>query len=383
MLASARLSERSVRRYARFGALGSRLLSSGVTVCAQSAVDAQRFIAVGATPDNVRVTGNVKFDLQIPAATVAAGRQHRVEWGGDARPVWIAGSTREGEEGGCSMHTSTCVVVIRTLCSCSCRDIRRASTRSGNCCASAAYATARAVSSVGRKPTTKSCWSTPSASCRCCMPPVMWHSSAAAWCRSAATTCSAGLARARGAGRPAPAEHARGGDPAARGASAQNRTRCSRAGECRERRPTGVQLQVAGGFAVGPERDISRTGNRAPAQPPREARREARRERREASDRAADFVSHNPSPLIPSLLGSRARATVRDAARSFARFVARRSRGFRPLERPCADSGYLHYRQATWRRRLRHLLQRRASVTPTSMNSTHRLPRRCKPSASS
>jgi LPS sulfotransferase NodH len=26
------------------------------------------------------------------------------------------------------------------------------------------------------------------------------------------------------------------------------------------------------------------------------------------------------------------------------------------------DSGYLHYRQATWRRRLRHLLQRRASV---------------------
>ena len=98
VLASARLSERSVRRYARFGALGSRLLSSGVTVCAQTAVDAQRFIAVGATPDNVRVTGNVKFDLQIPAATVAAGRQHRVEWGGDARPVWIAGSTREGEE---------------------------------------------------------------------------------------------------------------------------------------------------------------------------------------------------------------------------------------------------------------------------------------------
>jgi 3-deoxy-D-manno-octulosonic-acid transferase len=98
VLASARLSERSVRRYALFGALGSRLLSRGVTVCAQTASDARRFIAVGATPDNVRVTGNVKFDLQIPAAAVAAGRRHRAEWGGDARPVWIAGSTREGEE---------------------------------------------------------------------------------------------------------------------------------------------------------------------------------------------------------------------------------------------------------------------------------------------
>jgi 3-deoxy-D-manno-octulosonic-acid transferase len=73
VLASARLSERSVRRYGRFGALGSRLLSSGVTVCAQSAVDAQRFIAVGATPDNVRVTGNVKFDLQIPCGDRGSG----------------------------------------------------------------------------------------------------------------------------------------------------------------------------------------------------------------------------------------------------------------------------------------------------------------------
>jgi 3-deoxy-D-manno-octulosonic-acid transferase len=98
VLASARLSERSVRRYARFGALGSRLLSNGVTVCAQTAADAQRFIAVGAAPDNVRVTGNVKFDLQIPAAAVEAGRRHRDDWGGAARPVWIAGSTREGEE---------------------------------------------------------------------------------------------------------------------------------------------------------------------------------------------------------------------------------------------------------------------------------------------
>jgi 3-deoxy-D-manno-octulosonic-acid transferase len=98
VLASARLSERSVRRYARFGSLGSRLLSRGVTVCAQTDADAARFLAVGAARERVHVTGNVKFDLEIPAATIAAGRQRRVEWGGAARPVWTAGSTREGEE---------------------------------------------------------------------------------------------------------------------------------------------------------------------------------------------------------------------------------------------------------------------------------------------
>jgi 3-deoxy-D-manno-octulosonic-acid transferase len=97
VLASARLSERSVRRYATFGRLGSRLLGRGVTVCAQTAIDAQRFVAVGADPDRVRVTGNVKFDLQIPAAAVALGREQRAQWGADRR-VWIAGSTREGEE---------------------------------------------------------------------------------------------------------------------------------------------------------------------------------------------------------------------------------------------------------------------------------------------
>jgi 3-deoxy-D-manno-octulosonic-acid transferase len=98
VLASARLSERSVRRYVRFGSLGSRLLANGVTVCAQSAADAERFVAVGAARERVHVTGNVKFDLEIPAATIEAGRQRRAEWGGDSRPVWIAGSTREGEE---------------------------------------------------------------------------------------------------------------------------------------------------------------------------------------------------------------------------------------------------------------------------------------------
>ena len=61
------------RRYRRFGALGRRLLSNGVTVCAQTAADAERFDPVGAARRARDVTGNVKFDLQIPAAAVEAG----------------------------------------------------------------------------------------------------------------------------------------------------------------------------------------------------------------------------------------------------------------------------------------------------------------------
>jgi 3-deoxy-D-manno-octulosonic-acid transferase len=96
VLASARLSERSVRRYAQFGDLGRRLLGHGVAICAQTATDAERFVAAGAARASVRVTGNMKFDLQIPAATIADGRERRAQW--SRGRVWIAGSTRDGEE---------------------------------------------------------------------------------------------------------------------------------------------------------------------------------------------------------------------------------------------------------------------------------------------
>ena len=44
-----------------------------------------------------RVTGNVKFDLELPQSDVDAGRDFRRR-SAPARPVWIAGSTHEGEE---------------------------------------------------------------------------------------------------------------------------------------------------------------------------------------------------------------------------------------------------------------------------------------------
>ena len=96
ILASARLSPKSVRRYRRFGALFRVVFAGKTFVAAQSAEDAARFIAVGADPALTSVIGNVKFDMLADAALVQRGAELRLAW--DARPAWIAGSTHAGEE---------------------------------------------------------------------------------------------------------------------------------------------------------------------------------------------------------------------------------------------------------------------------------------------
>jgi 3-deoxy-D-manno-octulosonic-acid transferase len=94
-LANARLSERSARRYARFPSLTGWALGNLAGIAAQTEADAQRFAALGAR--EVTVTGNVKFDLAVPDAMVERGADFRARFGID-RTVWVAGSTREGEE---------------------------------------------------------------------------------------------------------------------------------------------------------------------------------------------------------------------------------------------------------------------------------------------
>jgi 3-deoxy-D-manno-octulosonic-acid transferase len=95
VLANGRLSERSARRYARVPALARWALSNLAGIAAQTEGDAQRFAAIGAR--SPAVTGNVKFDLAVPDAMRELGREFRRRFGA-ARTVWVAGSTRDGEE---------------------------------------------------------------------------------------------------------------------------------------------------------------------------------------------------------------------------------------------------------------------------------------------
>lgn len=96
LLASARISERSGRRHRRFAGLFREALACDVTIAAQTAADAERFRAIGAPLAAVHVTGNVKFDFEVPEEARRLGAHIRAELG--SRPVWIAGSTHEREE---------------------------------------------------------------------------------------------------------------------------------------------------------------------------------------------------------------------------------------------------------------------------------------------
>lgn len=94
VLANARLSERSLRKARRLGAL-MRGAARGISlVAAQTEADADRVRSLGVT--HVDVTGSIKFDVQVPQAALALGGQWRMQVG--ARPVLLCASTREGEE---------------------------------------------------------------------------------------------------------------------------------------------------------------------------------------------------------------------------------------------------------------------------------------------
>ncbi len=94
-LVNARMSERSARLYAAFPALTRPMLATLSGVAAQTDADAARLAALGA-PGAV-VTGNVKFDVAATSAGEALGREFRARFG-ETRPVWVAASTRDGEE---------------------------------------------------------------------------------------------------------------------------------------------------------------------------------------------------------------------------------------------------------------------------------------------
>jgi 3-deoxy-D-manno-octulosonic-acid transferase len=97
VLVSARISPKSVRSYRRLLPLFRETLSHGIIIAAQSEADAERFLSLGAAPERTRVTGNIKFDVELPPDLADRGRNLRAELFGD-RPVWIAASTHEGEE---------------------------------------------------------------------------------------------------------------------------------------------------------------------------------------------------------------------------------------------------------------------------------------------
>lgn len=94
ILANVRMSEKSARGYRRFAGLTRATLAGVSRVGAQTEADAERMRALGAT--QVEVTGSIKFEMDVPADLAARTAALRSAIG--KRPVWVAASTRVGEE---------------------------------------------------------------------------------------------------------------------------------------------------------------------------------------------------------------------------------------------------------------------------------------------
>ncbi len=99
VLVNGRISPRSFRRYKRVAIFMRAVFSCFSAICVQSKLDAKRFASIGASPEKICLTGNVKFDQDVgpvPEHDVERMRQKmRVE---PRQKILLAGSTHEGEE---------------------------------------------------------------------------------------------------------------------------------------------------------------------------------------------------------------------------------------------------------------------------------------------
>ena len=94
VLVNARLSARSAAGYARLPLLFRPAFGLLSAVAAQTEGDGGRLAALGADP--ITVCGNLKFDVTPAEDKLALGQGWKAALGD--RPVWLAASTRDGEE---------------------------------------------------------------------------------------------------------------------------------------------------------------------------------------------------------------------------------------------------------------------------------------------
>ena len=97
IVANARLSARSARRYGKVRAHLQSMWSQISLIAPQDQISGKRFLELGYPKEKLQLTGNIKYDLVITSEL-----QHRIEilrrqWRLQ-RSVWIAASTHEGEE---------------------------------------------------------------------------------------------------------------------------------------------------------------------------------------------------------------------------------------------------------------------------------------------
>lgn len=97
MIVNARLSPRSTQSYLKIRPLVAETLANVNLIAVRSKADSDSFKQLGALEDQIKIEGNIKFDLQLDKQQIKLGIQRRIEWGVN-RPVWVAASTHAGED---------------------------------------------------------------------------------------------------------------------------------------------------------------------------------------------------------------------------------------------------------------------------------------------
>jgi 3-deoxy-D-manno-octulosonic-acid transferase len=96
VLANGRISDRSFPRYRAFRMVVRHVLRKYDRILARETTDRDRFVAMGAPPEIVEVSGNVKFDYHPDDTPLEIAPQLEEMIGG--RHVLVLGSTMEGED---------------------------------------------------------------------------------------------------------------------------------------------------------------------------------------------------------------------------------------------------------------------------------------------
>ncbi len=97
-LLNARLSDRSFPRYLWIRGMMRRVLAQADCLCVQSSADAARFEKLGASPDKLVLTGNLKFDVQPPQRSDLVLQLREALDSARREPLLIAASTMPNEE---------------------------------------------------------------------------------------------------------------------------------------------------------------------------------------------------------------------------------------------------------------------------------------------
>ncbi|MCK3658251.1 3-deoxy-D-manno-octulosonic acid transferase [Pasteurellaceae bacterium Pebbles2] len=96
IIANARLSARSARRYAWIKNKLQNVLNEISLIAPQDDISFKRYLDLG-YHRQLTLTGNIKYDLVVSQELLNEINQLQQDWI-DNRPVWIAASTHEGEE---------------------------------------------------------------------------------------------------------------------------------------------------------------------------------------------------------------------------------------------------------------------------------------------